>query len=206
MHRVRFAFAATLVTTTLCAGIAAAQTAPPMQSVLAGKKLSPPLKGEALIEFTAPVTKAVPGKNMVQTVIKVKNASLAPVARLQITETWFDKAGGVVAGDLEGGRAVETGGHQGVVHPPHVHLTAAERDGGHAAPEAGAPEFLPLGAEVLPVHVLDPVAEAADELHRVGAGEPGVAGVQVEGERGRGRLLALSRRLLARSRRIRARL
>jgi hypothetical protein len=112
MHRARFAFAATLVTTTLCAGIVAAQTAPPMQSVLAGKKLSPPLKGEALIEFTAPVTKAVPGKNMVQTVIKVKNASLSPVARLQITETWFDKAGGVVAG----GRA----GINGLLQPGEV--------------------------------------------------------------------------------------
>jgi hypothetical protein len=112
MHRARFAVAATLVSTTLCAGVVAAQTAPPMQSVLAGKKLSPPLKGEALIQFTAPVTKAVAGKNMVQTVIKVKNASLSPVARLQITETWFDKAGGVVAG----GRA----GINGLLQPGEV--------------------------------------------------------------------------------------
>jgi len=102
MNRARFAVAATLVSTTLCAGVLAAQSAPPMQSVLAGKKLTPPLKGEALIEFTQPVTKAIPGKNMVQTVIKVKNASLSPVARLQITETWFDKAGGVVAGGRAG--------------------------------------------------------------------------------------------------------
>jgi len=102
MNRARFAVAATLVSTALCAGVAAAQTAPPMESVLAGKKLTPPLKGEALIEFTQPVTKALPGKNMVQTVIKVKNASLSPVARLQITETWFDKSGGVVAGGRAG--------------------------------------------------------------------------------------------------------
>jgi len=112
MNRARVAVAATLVGTTLCAGALAAQTAPPMQSVLAGKKLTPPLKGEALIEFTQPVTKAVPGKNMVQTVIKVKNASLSPVARLQITETWFDKAGGVVAG----GRA----GVNGLLQPGEV--------------------------------------------------------------------------------------
>jgi hypothetical protein len=120
MNRARIALAATLVSTTvfglgiLGAGIVAAQSAPPMQSVLAGKKLTPPLKGEALIEFTQPVTKAVPGKNMVQTVIKVKNASLSPVARLQITETWFDKAGGVVAG----GRA----GVNGLLQPGDVQV------------------------------------------------------------------------------------
>ena len=118
MNRARFGVAATLVSTTaLCLGmigtsVASAQSAPPMKSVLAGKKLTPPLKGEALIEFTQPVTKAVPGKNMVQTVIKVKNASLSPVARLQITETWFDKAGGVVAG----GRA----GVNGLLQPGEV--------------------------------------------------------------------------------------
>src|SRR5688572_20826008 len=100
MNRVRFAVAATLVSTSMCAVAAlAAQTtqAPPMQSVLAGKKLSPPLKGEALIEFTQPVTKAIPGKSMVQTTIRVRNASLSPVARLQITESWFEKGGGIVA-------------------------------------------------------------------------------------------------------------
>jgi hypothetical protein len=102
MNRARFAVAATLALTTFGAGAALAQTAPPMQSVLAGKKLTPPIKGEALIEFTQPVTKAIPGKNMVQTTIKVKNASLGPVARLQITETWFDKTGGVVAGGRAG--------------------------------------------------------------------------------------------------------
>lgn len=112
MNRARYFVAATLIGTSLCAGILAAQSAPPMPSVLAGKKLTPPLKGEALIEFTAPVTKALPGKNMVQTVIKVKNASLSPVARLQITETWFDKAGGVVAG----GRA----GVNGLLQPGEV--------------------------------------------------------------------------------------
>jgi hypothetical protein len=112
MNRARFVVAATLFTTTLGAVAVAAQTAPPMQSVLAGKKLTPPLRGEALIEFTQPVSKAVPGKNMVQTVIKVKNASLSPVARLQITETWFDKAGGVVAG----GRA----GINGLLQPGEV--------------------------------------------------------------------------------------
>src|SRR5687768_1844324 len=97
MTRARFAVVATLVSTTMYAGATVAAQAPPMQSVLAGKKFSPPLKGEALIEFTQPVTKAIPGKSMVQTTIRVKNASLGPVARLQITESWFDKSGGLIA-------------------------------------------------------------------------------------------------------------
>ena len=102
MNRARVAVAAALVTAFTSGAILAAQNQtqsqnPPMQSVLAGKKFSPPVKGEAIIEFTQPQTKPVPGKNLVQTTIKVRNASLAPVARLQITETWFDKGGAIVA-------------------------------------------------------------------------------------------------------------
>jgi hypothetical protein len=108
MNRVRSTVAATLVSTTVYAAVAiAAQagqtgtttgttTTGTTTSVLAGKKFTPPLRGEAVVEYTAPVTKAMPGKNMVQTVIKVRNLSPAPIARLQITETWFDKAGGIV--------------------------------------------------------------------------------------------------------------
>jgi hypothetical protein len=105
MNRARFAVAATLVSTTLCAAAVvsaqAGQTGTTTgtttgTSILAGRKFSPPVRGEALVEYTAPVTKPLPGKNMVQTTIKVRNLSPAPIARLQITETWFDKAGGVV--------------------------------------------------------------------------------------------------------------
>lgn len=101
MNRARFAVAATLVTTTVYASVAlAAQAvqAPPMTQVLAGKKFTPPVKGEALVEFTQPVTKAQPGKNLVVTTIKVRNQSAAPIARLQIAETWYDAAGAIVAG------------------------------------------------------------------------------------------------------------
>ena len=100
MNRAHFA-AAALITTTLYAGASmAAQgaTAPPMKLVLAGKTFTPPVKGEALIEFTQPVTKAIPGKSMVLTTIKVRNQSLAPIARLEVDETWYDKSGGIVAG------------------------------------------------------------------------------------------------------------
>jgi hypothetical protein len=94
MHRLRFALAATLVSTTLGAAVALAQA--PTTSVLAGKKFTPPLKGEAMIEFTAPVTKRE--KEMVVTRIQVKNVSSGPIARLAIAETWYDKGGAIVAG------------------------------------------------------------------------------------------------------------
>lgn len=100
MTRARFALAATIVSTTMYAGAtlaAQATQAPPMTSVLAGKKFTPPQKGEALIEFTSPVTKAIPGKSMVLTTIKVRNQSAAPIARLQVTETWYDAGGAIVA-------------------------------------------------------------------------------------------------------------
>lgn len=97
MNRARFTIAATVVVT-LAAGVAMAQVqAPPMQQVLAGKKFTPPVRGEALVEFTQPVTKAISGKSMVQTTIRVKNSSAAPIARLMVTETWYDKGGAVVA-------------------------------------------------------------------------------------------------------------
>jgi hypothetical protein len=116
MNRLRIAAAATLVSTTMYAGAAlaaqATTTAPPstttappsttssggLQPVLAGKKITPPVRGEASVEFTQPATKAIPGQNKVQTTIKVRNNSAAPIARLQITETWYDKGGAIVAG------------------------------------------------------------------------------------------------------------
>jgi hypothetical protein len=98
MNRTRVAFGATLVATMLTAGTALAQAtqAPPMTSVLAGRKFTPPIKGEALIEFTAPVTKRE--KDAVVTRIVVRNASLAPVPRLTVAETWYDATGAIVTG------------------------------------------------------------------------------------------------------------
>jgi len=106
MNRVRTAAAATLVSSIMYAGAAfaaqATTTTPannaPLQPVLAGKKIVPPVRGEASVEFTQPVTKAIQGQNKVQTSIKVRNNSASPIARLQITETWYDKGGAIVAG------------------------------------------------------------------------------------------------------------
>jgi len=98
MARACVAVIATFVSTTLCTGplLAQAVKAPPMTSVLAGKKFTPPVRGEALVEFTAPVTKRE--KDMVVTRITVRNASTGPIARLTVDETWYDKANAVITG------------------------------------------------------------------------------------------------------------
>lgn len=103
MNRARLSFAATLVALALGAGMSAAQgtpAAPPMKSVLAGKKLTPPARGEVVVEYTKPVTKPLKrgGEDLVVTTFQVKNPGVAPIARLAIIETWFDKASQQVGG------------------------------------------------------------------------------------------------------------
>ena len=72
--------------------------------MLAGKKVEPPFKGQADVEYTQPVTKKN-GDNVVTT-LKVKNMASAPIARLKIAETWFDKGGNIVgAGEAHAGQA-----------------------------------------------------------------------------------------------------
>jgi len=105
MNRVHFAVAATLISTTMFAGAVVAAQSTQLTPVLAGKKIIPPVKGEATIDFTQPVTKALPGKNLVQTTIKVKNSTAMPIARLMVAETWYDGTGAIVAG----GRGVING-------------------------------------------------------------------------------------------------
>ena len=119
MTRARVAFGATLIATTLATGMALAgqdPQAPPMKSVLAGNKFTPPLKGEAVIEFTQPVTKRE--KDMVVTRITVRNASVGPVPRLTVSETWYDKGGGIVTGGK--------GGINGLLQPGEVQVITIE--------------------------------------------------------------------------------
>src|SRR5258707_10287273 len=98
MTRVRLVFAATVVGASFVAAAALAQTAqaPPMTSVLAGKKFTPPIKGQADVEFVQP--KSVREKNEVVTRVTVKNISNAPIPRLTVTETWYSKDNQMVAG------------------------------------------------------------------------------------------------------------
>jgi len=93
MNRARVAFAASTLAAMFAVGVAA--QAPKLEPVLAGKKFTPPVKGEAEVEYTSPVT-IRQGDNIV-TKITVRNISPAPIARLQITETFYDKGGTVLA-------------------------------------------------------------------------------------------------------------
>jgi hypothetical protein len=97
MNRAQIIVAATLLTGGV-ATVALAQNppAPPMTSVLAGKKFTAPFKGQADVDFTQPKTKNVNG--MVTTTIEVKNNTNAPLLRLTVDETWYDAAGGLVTG------------------------------------------------------------------------------------------------------------
>ena len=98
MNRARCAFAASLVGVSFVSALLIAQTptAPPMTSVLAGKKLTPPIRGQAELDFTKPVTKRE--KDMVITKIQVRNMSNGPIPRLTISETWYDAGGATVGG------------------------------------------------------------------------------------------------------------
>ena len=89
MNRSRIAVAATLVSFSLAAPSLLAQKAPEMHPILSGKKIDPPIKGQAEIDFLQPVTKR--NGDIVTTNIKVKNTSTGPIARLTISETWFDR-------------------------------------------------------------------------------------------------------------------
>ena len=98
MNRARLVLAAALVGAGLAGDFVLAQTpqAPPLTPVLAGRKFTPPVKGQALVEYTKPSTRR--DKDMVITRILVRNASEAPIARLTVDETWYDKAGALVTG------------------------------------------------------------------------------------------------------------
>jgi len=100
MIRARYAVAATIVGVSVAGAAVFAQqpppTAPPMTSVLAGKKFSPPIRGEATIDIVKTPTKRE-GTTLV-TKIVVKNTSAAPIPRLKVAETWFDKDGNMIPG------------------------------------------------------------------------------------------------------------
>jgi hypothetical protein len=118
MNRARISFAATLAVLALGAGVSAGQAAqaPPMKSVLAGKKLTPPARGEVIVEYTNPVRKRV--NDMIITTFQVRNTGVAPIARLTITQTWFDKNSNVVGA---GKKSID-----GLLQPGDVQVIAIE--------------------------------------------------------------------------------
>ena len=99
MNRARFIPAATLAGLGLLGVSLFAQTPaaqPEMKSVLAGKKFTPPIKGEANVDYVKTPTRRE-GSTLI-TKIVVKNASNAPIPRLRVAESWYDKDGGMIPG------------------------------------------------------------------------------------------------------------
>ena len=98
MNRARFVVAATLAGVSLVGVSLLAQTAqaPEMKSVLQGKKFTPPIKGAADIDYVKSPTRRE-GTTLV-TKIVVKNTSTAPIPRLKVSETWYDKDGNMIPG------------------------------------------------------------------------------------------------------------
>ena len=95
MIRTRIAVVAALVGVSVAGASLLAQKPPEMKPILAGKKVEPPIKGQAEVDFLQPVTKR--NGDVVTTTIRVKNTSTAPIARLTVAETWFDKSQAPVA-------------------------------------------------------------------------------------------------------------
>jgi len=100
MNRARYAAAAAIAGVSVVGAVLFAQqappAAPPMQSILAGKKFTPPIKGEANIDLVKNPTRRE-GTTLVTKII-VKNTSAAPIPRLKVAETWFDKDGNMIPG------------------------------------------------------------------------------------------------------------
>jgi hypothetical protein len=97
MIRARFIVVTTLVSASLSAGTTFAQAvqAPDLKPILAGKKFTPPVRGEAKVDFVAGASKRE--GTVVITKYQVRNTMQAPIARLKIAETWYDKGGAVVS-------------------------------------------------------------------------------------------------------------
>jgi len=99
MTRARSVVAATLVGASLIGVSVFAEQNPPapeMKSILAGKKFTPPIKGQAEIDYVKTPTKRE-GTTLI-TKITVKNTSNAPIPRLRVAESWYDKDGNMIPG------------------------------------------------------------------------------------------------------------
>jgi hypothetical protein len=106
MTRARHAFVATVAGAFCVSGLTlfaqnegqtqAQPKAPEFKQVLAGKKFTPPVRGAAEVDFVKAPTRRE-GQTLV-TRIQVKNTSNAPIARLTIDETWYDKNQNVIPG------------------------------------------------------------------------------------------------------------
>jgi hypothetical protein len=99
MIRARSMLAATFVALSLPAGAALYAQAPPapdLHPVLAGRTITPPLRGEAQVQVVWP-PQSRNEKGIVVTKMQVKNVSGGPIKGLTIDQPWYNKGGAVVA-------------------------------------------------------------------------------------------------------------
>jgi hypothetical protein len=102
MIRARLVLAATTVALSIPAGVALfAQTppAPDLHPILAGRSITPPLRGEAQVQVVWPPA-SKRDKDSVVTKVQVKNISSGPIKGLQIDQPWYNKGGAVVASGM----------------------------------------------------------------------------------------------------------
>jgi hypothetical protein len=87
-----------LLATSALAGQARPATPAPQAPPAAPAKFVPPIRGEAPVSMTKPVTSRT--KDEIITKFKVKNPSTTgSIAGLKISEFWYDKGGNPVSGD-----------------------------------------------------------------------------------------------------------
>ena len=112
MNRISRSLTGTVATVVIASGALAGQAtqAPPMKSVLAGKKIVAPAKGEVRIEYSD--VKHNRDKDSIETSVMVKNIWNAPVAGLKLNMSWFNDSGTMVSGNK--------GGINGVLQPGEV--------------------------------------------------------------------------------------
>jgi hypothetical protein len=81
----------------LVAPAAFAQTPAPAAPA-APRKLISPIRGEATVEYTRPVSKRT-GGNIVTTMV-IRNTASGPIAGFRLEESWSDKAGNLAGGEI----------------------------------------------------------------------------------------------------------
>jgi len=100
LHTLLALGAAVLLATSALAGQAkpAAKPASPAAASAAQGKYVPPIRGEAVVNMSKPVTKRL--KDEIITTFKVQNPSTTgSIAGLKVSEFWYDAGGNPVSGD-----------------------------------------------------------------------------------------------------------
>src|SRR3954466_4501743 len=99
MHLLLVCVSAALLATGVAADQAGKPAAPAAAPAAAPGKLAPPIRGQAELGYTKPVSKRDKENKNIVTTIMVKNLSNGAIAGLKVDEFWYDKGGDPVTGD-----------------------------------------------------------------------------------------------------------